>query len=35
MVEFYCTLVEHKKLTIEQVPEKYREKVRERINSNK
>lgn len=32
MVDFYYGLVKSGKLTIEEVPEKYREKVRERIN---
>lgn len=32
MVEFYFKLVKAGKMTIDQVPTKYREKVRERIN---
>ena len=32
MIEFYCKLVRAGKMTIDQVPAKYREKVRERIN---
>ena len=32
MVEFYYKLVKAGKLDIEEVPSKYREKVRERIN---
>lgn len=31
MVEFYCKLVKNGKLGIEEVPEKWREKVRERM----
>lgn len=32
MVEFYCKLVKAGKLSIDEVPSKWREKVRERIN---
>lgn len=32
MVEFYFKLVKAEKITIDEVPVKYREKVRERIN---
>lgn len=34
MVDYYFKLVKAGKLTIEQVPAKYREQVRERINNS-
>lgn len=34
MVEYYYKLVKAGKMTIDQVPAKYREKVRDRINAD-
>ena len=34
MVDFYFKLVKAGKMTIDEVPAKYREKVRERINED-